>query len=258
MLAAACAAVAPRRYFQTRKPTQAVEYVRQSVRLGQTERGSFVLTILAQLPPALAAPVQTTMFAELLDPLEPYERKVTRTLAIGVATARRAAEEAAINGKLVPFDTAVAQGVSANLCDALAGLGSTIPDSLVDLDFTWSRSRPVVEHLPTHVTFSNEMLPVLREASRLLRETSTAEEYEVYGVVTRLERQDPGDGRVTVTTIREDPPRQVTIALGEREYGIALEAHREGMPVTCFGTLRKEGRRFMLDGPYRFQISPLE
>ena len=44
VLAAACAAITKRAYFATRKPTKATDYLSR-VRMGQTERGSYVLTI---------------------------------------------------------------------------------------------------------------------------------------------------------------------------------------------------------------------
>ena len=50
MLAAACAAVDPRVYYPSRKPAQAIDYMRRA-RLGQTEPGSFIITIILQVPP---------------------------------------------------------------------------------------------------------------------------------------------------------------------------------------------------------------
>jgi hypothetical protein len=46
VLAAACAAITKRAHFASRKPTKAMEYLSRE-RMGQTERGSDVLTILS-------------------------------------------------------------------------------------------------------------------------------------------------------------------------------------------------------------------
>lgn len=51
LLAAACAAVEPRRVFGPTRPRQANDYLRRQVRLGQTERGSYVITLISRLPP---------------------------------------------------------------------------------------------------------------------------------------------------------------------------------------------------------------
>jgi hypothetical protein len=53
MLAAGCVAIAKRAYFASRKPTKATEYLSR-VRMGRTERGSYVLTILLPVASALA------------------------------------------------------------------------------------------------------------------------------------------------------------------------------------------------------------
>src|SRR5438034_1338067 len=68
ILAAACAADTPRSYYPTRKPAKAMEYLRKT-RLGQTETGSFVLTILSRVPPSLSASNGVLFEIE-----EPFER----------------------------------------------------------------------------------------------------------------------------------------------------------------------------------------
>jgi hypothetical protein len=68
MLAAACAAVNPRVYYPSRKPAQAIDYIRRA-RLGQTEPGSFIVTILSPVPPSLADPSGRLIALD-----EPYER----------------------------------------------------------------------------------------------------------------------------------------------------------------------------------------
>lgn len=52
LLAAACAANAPRPVFHNRKPQVALDYL-GNVRMGQTERGSYVATLLSPVDPAL-------------------------------------------------------------------------------------------------------------------------------------------------------------------------------------------------------------
>jgi len=52
VLAAACAAVSKRASYPTRKPVKATDYLSR-VRMGQTERGSYVLTILSPVAPVL-------------------------------------------------------------------------------------------------------------------------------------------------------------------------------------------------------------
>ena len=68
--AAACATVGPRQFWARRRPPQATDFMSQ-VRMGQTERGSYVLTILSPVAPALK---------DDSDAESPFERRVTETL----------------------------------------------------------------------------------------------------------------------------------------------------------------------------------
>src|SRR6266508_3098096 len=77
ILAAASVSVKPRAVLPTRKPDLAVEFLNK-VRLAQTERGSYVLTVQSPVPPALA--YQPELMPDPDSPRVPYERLVMLTL----------------------------------------------------------------------------------------------------------------------------------------------------------------------------------
>lgn len=257
MAAAACATVRPRAAFQSRRPTQANDYLGK-LRLGQTETGSFVLTVLSPVPPELASGPLTLPG---LPPSEPFERRVTRLLAAALETTRLAADAAAATGNLDGFRTAIRQGVSANLCEAVADMAPDGVGGALDFRFSWAVSRPVVEQHPTAVRFPTDMLPVIREAGRLLRAAAPPEEAEVFGYVVKLERGlDEDRGTVTVVTELDDQLRHVRFELGGDDYRRATEAHAAEQPVTCRGILAKEGHTFVLRNPHgvAVEFEPLE
>jgi hypothetical protein len=110
LLAAACATVQPRPVFHTRKPAQAIAYVEQ-VRLGQTEKGSFVVTLVSDLPPV----TQEVFDAEAFEPEEPFARRAAKTLHLGLGALLRASHAALTSADFAVFSDAVENGVSANL-----------------------------------------------------------------------------------------------------------------------------------------------
>jgi hypothetical protein len=80
LLAAACAARSPQPVYRSCAKSEANDYMRR-VTLGQTEHGSFVVTLLAPVPPLLeraSSPIPASTWASLDD--EPLERTVTRRL----------------------------------------------------------------------------------------------------------------------------------------------------------------------------------
>lgn len=255
MMAAACAALDRRAWFQSRQPGQAVEYLKK-VRMGQTERGSYGLTIISRVPPILAVPPGEQLF----EVEQPYERQVTTTLAHAVTAVKEAAGQAVVTGNFQGFQAAVSRGVSANLCDAVAGLsGSAENERCVEISFSWSRTRPAETDTPCRVMLPSDAMPVIREAGRIFRETSPRDEFEVRGPVVKLERPDSETvGKVTVLAFIDEQPRKVAFTVGDPDYHTAVQAHDSQETISCYGSLSREGRAFVLKNPRGLQIEPDE
>lgn len=249
VLAAACATIGKRPYFARRKPQRAMDYL-GTVRLGQTEHGSYVLTILSPVAPELR-PAQGTLLPT--EPDEPYERQVVRTLLESLEALAAATHVAAVRGEMAAFTTAVEKGVSSNLCDAIVGISRATAGTL-SVDVAWSPSRPV-GLTPARVQFAADATPIIEEASRLLREAAPVEDFELEGFVTRLHRgAEAANGDVTIHGFVEGQPRTVVVTLGTNDYRRATTAHGDRLLVRCVGELIREGRSFRLNNPRQFQI----
>ncbi len=251
MLAAACAAIDKRPVYAKRKAQQAMDYLGH-VRMGQTECGSYVLTILSPVPPELR-PAQGALLP--VEPEDPYERIVTRTLMDALKALEEAARDAAVEGNMTPFQTAVSRGVSANLCDAVVGLSAVSPEEGLDVQVTWSRTRPVDGAIPSRVILGSDSVPLIEEAARQFRETASWEDVEVEGIVTRLDRGAAAtEGDVTISGSADGQMRRITLRLDSDTYRQAIQAHDERRTVRCIGELVKQGRGYRLKDPRRFEI----
>jgi len=136
ILAAACSAVERKQFYHSRKPAGATEYL-DKVRLGQTEHGSYIVTIHSPVQPVLRTD-------PLLFPMEekmPFERVVTTTLMKAISATKSAAEKSATTGDLKPFLDAVPEGLSANFCDAIVGLYEETDASRIHVGISWSPNR---------------------------------------------------------------------------------------------------------------------
>jgi hypothetical protein len=167
MLATACAASQPLALYPSRKPRRALRYI-EGLRLGQTEEEGYILTLHSPVPPRLRTNgvLPEEGFLE-----EPFERRVTLTLAGALAAVQNAVIQAEGTGDLKPFEEAVPAGVSVNLCEALIEMGSEGLTQEIMLQISWSPTRAVSDKTPTRFHFQGDAIPVLREAARLLRET---------------------------------------------------------------------------------------
>ena len=242
LLAAACAVRTPQPLYRAGANREANEYMRR-VRLGQTEHGSFVVTLLASVPPLLG-PVQLTLdqtWAKFED--EPIERMVTRRLMEALEASRTAAEMA-LSGEADAFENAIVSGVSANLCEAVAGLIEQ-SDGL-DISVTWARTRPTPEAHRKVISSQNDA-EILKEAARTFRLRQPKADVTLYGTVHKLKRdQDEVEGVVTLKAIVEDKMQSVRAVLDQANSSVAVQAHDAQKQVIVTGDLERVGQRWQV------------
>lgn len=250
VLAGACAATESRAVWHKRKPQQAIDHVRR-VRIGQTERGSYIVTVMSRVPPVLHGHA-----GMLFETEAPFERRVTEMLANSLLALNNAAQNAAVTQAMDAFDQAVSLGVNSNLCEAVVGLwaGDETHRNL-EISFSWAPARPAASGAVRKVLFSQDRLPIIREAARQLRERAPVPEFELMGPVLRLERAEgAAAGTVTVIGIVDGRTTRVSTELGDPDYHNAVQAHDQGKAIRMFGTLQKEGRGYSLRQPSEISV----
>lgn len=244
VLSAACSANDPRPAYRAGGNKEASAYM-DRVRLGQTEQGSFIVTLLAPVPPSLELPLQSDLWPRPSE--EPFERLVTRTLVGGLAGAKQAAEAAVRGAGVQAFRSAVSAGVSANMCEALSALVER--GEGIDVSVTWPKTRPTPEARRT-VSFAREEGEVFREAARILRAQEPRPDERIEGYVTGLDRRpDQSEGTITLKTFVDGRPVSVRTKLDPTNYKTALAAHDQKVAIALAGDLRREGQRWWLDAP---------
>jgi hypothetical protein len=248
MAAAATAAVAPHRVIPSRRPAQAEAYM-NSIELGQSEKGSYVVTVLSRVD---AASEQGELFTtEAI----PYQRKVTQTLARGLAAAKAAAGDVIGGEGLERFESAVNSGVSANLCEAIAGMIVPGPEDMtVEYSIAWSVQIPSGSE-PSRVAFNASESRVLAEAARFLRATDPDTDLLINGIVIDLHREAGEEvGAITLSCFVGGAMRKVRVPLGPEDYQRAIEAHDTRRSVRLRADLRKSGKRLMAENVQGFEL----
>lgn len=156
LLAAASSAVRPQPHFRKPFPEEANRFV-EGLRIGFPQGGDDLLSLLSPLSSDR--------------PEEPFGRRATRTLMQALAAVREAAAESTASGTREAFGRAVAQGVSSNLCAALANLLEEAETHLLEVTVSWAAScSQEVEGTPGQVQLSRDLVPALREAGPILEE----------------------------------------------------------------------------------------
>ncbi|WP_067495126.1 hypothetical protein [Actinoplanes sp. TFC3] len=260
VLAAAVGVASPlRRLVQpAKKPAAAVEFMR-SVRLGPSYEGSYIWSVEVPLPPRIGQ--DTIDFEGERNAAEsmPFERQVSQLLYSSSAKACNAAQLVVQQDEgLEAFTSQADGGVSANLCEALAGLAGE-SESPYELSFQWAVSRPVE---PTSVIrVEKQIIQVLSQAAKEMRARAPEEDVRIIGSVVRLHRESNyGVGQVSIAGIMEgdDSERlwRVWAELTEQDYALAISAHNSGEAVAVRGDLTRRGSPSNLHRVSAFELVP--
>ncbi len=243
LLAAACSLQTPARPFYRAGASKETSDYLSRVRLGQTEEGSSVVTLLLPVvPPPMQQPLDPTRVTD-----DPIERKVTKRLAAALSATRNATEQT-VGGATNAFSEAVEDGTSANLCDALVKL--ITPFQALDISLVWARTRPMA-HVQETIGFAEGDVPTLREAARTLRAQLPQYDFRSLGFVRSLKREDhETDGTVTLQVVLADGKAQsATAVLPQPDYNRAIKAHKENAPVLVSGDLERKNQRWHVSNP---------
>lgn len=217
-------------------PPRARDQARE-VRLGQTRRGSYIVPIISQArsPLEVYTPGQSAIDAGVEEVL--FDRRVTATMsrALGVledmATADRDPTPSEVSDS-------VGEGVSYELCQALAKVVNVNSVNTLDVSFNWSRVAAPPSGTPLQVTFNQDALDTIEKVSTQLKTRTYTRQHVIYGIVTDLSRQpDDEDGRVGVQTLLQRRSRIVWMHLPPEAYHVAVRCHDEGVPVRVQGVL---------------------
>ncbi len=238
VLAAVCSLHDPRPVYRPGAHREAVELLRQ-MRLGQTDQGSFVVTLLTPVVP----PPMPTLFEDPEDHNAPIARRMTRRLLEALATARQVAERA-VAGDGNAFCETVTRGVSANLCEALVQIIKPFP--ALDVGVSWAHTRPVTT-ADSVIRFGQADAALLGEVARSLRERSPKPDECLHGFVRILKRGgEELAGTIRLNTEVDGQRQSVEAVLEQVDYEQAVQAHRDRAPVVLKGDLERVGQRWRL------------
>lgn len=239
ILAQAHSELSPKRVHLRMSRSEAESFTRQC-RLGQTERGSFTLTVACPLP---------SPSGMLLIPDAMFSRRVT----LGVVESLGAIARVADGGSFEDLsEESKYPMLSANFCEALLMLR---PDSGSSLDYfmfdvSWSRAfPPPIRYDRSSIRLDNECFDVAEHLAESFRLSPDSESGMFIGFVHAMKGQADESGRVSGEVVfrllqQDDPTSLLAKAdLDAADYQIAGAAHLDGRAVACNAILLR-GTRF--------------
>ncbi len=255
LLAAACSAHQPQAHYPRQSYREALDFM-ETCRLGQTERGSFVASIVAPVPPLVTQSEQKQLF-EQIPPSEPYARRVTMTLMSGLHSFKESVDR---GDARQTFDS-VDRGVSANLCEALAFMKPSEEQAVLEIQLSWAPTRPQsFLQISPAVSFTEPQFAFISEVGRELRKRAVPKAKSVEGNVVRLSADstlfEGFRGQVILQFEIDGQSERVRMTLGRDEYKKACDAHRDGHRVRVAGELARDGAQkvFELKQPTALEV----
>ncbi|MFF1460545.1 hypothetical protein [Streptomyces sp. NPDC058330] len=255
--AAATTAADPWHSHRGRRPAGVSDFLQEDVRLGHTKRGSFIFTVVTRLGDA-----------SNIEPASPetsrssvaFPRRVMETLARGLETTRRLAQE----WDASVMDAAGQSGLSAALVESVEELTQSDHLRSLDLSFDWAAAEtPPDVGLATIVFDRDVMAELPRVRERLVRQEEPPQRVAVVGLVKGLARGDEqGDddesADVTLLADIRGKTRNVHVSLAGEDHEWAITAYQQKLPFTVSGDLVFERRAWRLVGDVKVDSSFLK
>lgn len=238
LLAAACSVETPGvRYFKRLSNKTAARFI-DSCRLGQTHRGSFVLTV--------HCPVDVPSEEQ---PREGFGRAAVTTLLSSIHDTVVALRR----GDLAALSQMDSPPITANLCDALIEMMPGDAGSDLQLNASWSAALPSPANFESSVEIPRDLFSQVEELGSRLRPVNGDQSSQFVGRVVELSGEGNADGQlegeVTLDVFLQQELVRARCRLGPHEYRVALEAHAKQKLIALQASLRRRPRRSVLENP---------
>lgn len=237
-----------KRYFSGGKLPEEIGHYLSSMRLGQTEHGSYVVNLIA--------PIYTSESEQVDDFKSSLTRAVTNTLSKSLSAIAESIDEYKGSNNERAFDLAVEKGVSANFCDALVGIagGSKARDFEIKISMS-KKEHCLEEGLKLSHSFNANIFPFIEKASEYYKDNYVIEGKLISGHVVKLTHEhDAENGSITIDASVNGRNKHVTLDLSVQDYWKAYHAHKDHDVVEVVGDLYVSPKSAKLLNPQRFKI----
>lgn len=246
LLAIAHSVLVPQPYHPRLSRGEAEQFLSRC-RLGQTERGSFVLMV--------ACPLDLT--AGLFEPqVVPFARRVTSLLMQSLRDLSHAADTGDIGTLAEPSKH---PGMSANLCESLMMLRPRGDRAFLSVNADWSRALlPPTKEVKQEVRLPQEAFEVAESLAVTLRSKPEAKVDRFVGFVDELRGQPTPDdqrpsGEVRFTLYVQEEEIHAKANLKADDYAEAAGAHLSSGLITFKGVLHRLPRLNRIDELTEFE-----
>lgn len=244
---AAKASHKPRRYYGNASPYIAKKFIDATL-MGQTEFGSYVVT--AYTPSGerffVSRSSEEASASKLVDVESKSGAEIIDKLDEIMKSARGKLDEFKKDARTAIFEEILPTGFSSEIASALATL-SDQGEGAVRVTRASARGD---HEISSEYEFSPPESSVLKRVGEALRLSAEPETLNLVGEVTLLEHISTVDEHTVRLHVSNQPTlRTVRMNLTPEQYNVALEAHRNDVPLRVRGRVERQGRYNWLTDP---------
>lgn len=238
------------------KPDLETQNLIENCRFGQTEIGSYVISLVVPFTEVdeTGKSVQMTLFNEEVDKSNAHARKVTNKLITSIQQVKAAVDEGILNEIMSPLNKQLPP-VSANFLEALSSIGIYKEHSEVDISIKWAPTVNGNKAKVDNVSLTHDHCSPIDTVVQSIKGKRTADERSFTGKISNLkakpnlEKRDVGE--ITLVYIDQEKASKAKVVLNKEDYDDAIKAHESGKDVRVIGKILGQKRKIIEYSTFR-------
>jgi hypothetical protein len=240
--------------FHKRLSSKPAQQFIDSCYLGQTERGSFVASVICPFINETIddKPVQLSLFHPHNDLINSFTRKVTRRYMQSLSRLKNIIEVG--NHELIE-DPHQGEVISANFIESIIELGEYGDNEEIEIQTSWSFATQEVVDTPRLITFTKDYIGPMESIVERLKPKDEGKAGQFIGKISKAQA-DPdtnnrSEGEITFNFIGdEDKITKAKVFLSVEDFRKALDAFDKGYNVKINGLLKSSGKSKIIQDPH--------
>jgi hypothetical protein len=249
LYAAACDILHPEPYHK-RLSFKAADSFIEKCRLGQTEMGSFIASVVCPFvnDDIDERRTQYSLFSDSEDLISSFTRKVTTQVMKSIEAVKIAVDTNSIDS-FINGDMGIK--VSGNFLESLIELNELDGDGEINIMTSWSAMAPSNANVPTYLSLTKEYIPAIENIIEKVRPAIEDKPGEYVGKISGTQAEPDANkrekGDITFTFADDEKVIKAKVTLSLDQYNMACEAHKDGRNVKITGILISKGKSKIID-----------
>jgi hypothetical protein len=250
----ACDIIHPEKYHKRLGLKGAQQFI-EECRLGQTEKGSFIASIICPFINETLEDKgqQLSIFNKEEEFRNSFTRKVTLRL-MKTLSAMKSAIDRGEESRIVDLEGD--DVISANFLESIIELNSAKNNNTeIEINTSWSVFAFEKVITPTSIKFTNDYIPVIESIINKIKPIEEGIDDEFIGRISQTKADpDPytrSEGEIILNYVLGDEEKvsKARVVLTSEDYEKACEAHKNGKTVRIKGKLITSGRSKSIENP---------